>query len=105
MQIRADECAVRMLRKYRLTSKRFDLGFEVATRLTRTVRRVRLARLVSHVDDGPSSSAPMIQQRAHAAFSVRIVSLSPAWIIDGVLHVDDDQRISRVLRHTHYLPR
>src|SRR5712692_938136 len=88
----ADKGAVCVFFYDSLARTRHDLVLELRASLTCPVRGIRLEGNVADMKDRPGSSAPEGQQLCNVGFGVWIVAIvSPARIIDRLLHVDDQQ--------------
>lgn len=94
-----NKCTVGLFRNDRLTGERSDLGLEVMTALTRTIRRVGLTRIVTNVIDRQAADSPGIEQTSDIALGIQIISraiAAPFCVIDGVLHIDDNEGFGQV---------
>ena len=53
-----------------------------------------------HVEDRASRLPPRSEQARDVGLGVRVVALAPPRLVEGILHIDDQQRRSR-LQHGH----
>ncbi len=90
-EVRAGERAAGVLGYDELTRKRDRALLEIAPGLTRAVGRVRYARIMPHVNDGPSGLTPRREEARNIRLRLRIVPPSPTWMIDRLLDVNHDE--------------
>ena len=63
----------------------------IVTGLAGTIVGIRLGGIVPDVVHRPPGPPPGMQQRRYVLLRVGVITLTPAWMIDGLLQVDDHQ--------------
>jgi hypothetical protein len=90
-EVGADERTVDMLAEDGFVSRRQSLHLERVTRPVLAKWRLGFKRQMLDVNDRPASGPPSGEQIGNPPFCVGIIPLSPARIIEALLHVDEDQ--------------
>ena len=91
LEVGADEGAVHVLAEDRLARQRLGLRFEGVAGLAFAQGRLRFERSMSDMDDRPSVRTPCFQQLSDVLLGLGIVALAPAWAVEPLLYIDDQQ--------------
>lgn len=87
-----------MLTEYCFAGQRGRFGLKVVARLTGPIVRAVFPGIVANVINGPSSRTPASEKGGNVHFRLRVVTETPAFVIDGPLHINHNQR--RVCRES-----